>query len=352
MPSLCEHPYLASVEQMLRREIYRYEHFSADRVYLPYIPVEKVIQVGDIGIQKEETTLGGMDGGISAHAYKNQITCLEDIEKLHSPEIFYDETETKKRYELLGNILADILPVKQQGVVSGYSFGYRIWDEIAEFMGVNELLMNLVMEEELMHKLAEKMADIFAQTAHKFEELGVIEPYAHYCHSASALTRDLPPIEDDGKVRMKNVWGRGLAQILGSVSPQMHADFDIAYAKKVLAPFGLVYYGCCEPLDKKIDILRDIPNLRKISITPWADIEVAADAIGKDYVLSVKPTPASVAVDPDEKEIRKELEHIASACKKHGCSFELLLKDISTIGKESRRLELWERIAMDIVKSY
>ena len=25
--------------------------------------------------------------------------------------------------------------------------------------------------------------------------------------------------------------------------------------KKAMEPFGYVYYGCCEPLDRKIDIL-------------------------------------------------------------------------------------------------
>ena len=53
--------------------------------------------------------------------------------------------------------------------------------------------------------------------------------------------------------------------------------------------------GCCEPLDRKMDIVEKIPNLRKVSITPWADVNVAAESIGKKYVLAAKPNPASVA---------------------------------------------------------
>ena len=74
-----------------------------------------------------------------------------------------------------------------------------------------------------------------------------------------------------------------MAQIFGSVSKQMHEEFDIQYMRKMMEPFGLVYYGCCEPLDKKIDLVETLPHLRKISITPWADVDVAAEAIGKKY---------------------------------------------------------------------
>jgi len=45
----------------------------------------------------------------------------------------------------------------------------------------------------------------------------------------------------------------------------------IDYAVQWYEKFGLVYYGCCEPLDGKIDIVREIPNLRKISMSPWVD---------------------------------------------------------------------------------
>ena len=63
-----------------------------------------------------------------------------------------------------------------------------------------------------------------------------------------------------------------------------------------LARWGLTYYGCCEPMDMKVDILRKrFKNLRKISITPWADPVRAAENIGSDFVLAAKPNPAFVS---------------------------------------------------------
>lgn len=151
-------------------------------------------------------------------------------------------------------------------------------------------------------------------------------------------------------VSAKNVWGRGLAHILATVSPAMHEEFEIKYAKKALQPFGLVYYGCCEPLDTKIDIVKKIPNMRKISITPWADINRAAEAVGRDYVISAKPNPANLpyaASNPGM--IRQEIRSLIKACEKNGTPCEILLKDISTSGNNLENLIVWNRIAMEEV---
>ena len=59
--------------------------------------------------------------------------------------------------------------------------------------------------------------------------------------------------------------------------------------------FGLVYYGCCDPLDGKIKEVRKIPHLRKISISPWANKERGAEEISRNYVDSYKPNPAYIA---------------------------------------------------------
>ena len=133
----------------------------------------------------------------------------------------------------------------------------------------------------------------------------------------------------------------------------MHDEFDIEYAKGLMEPFGFVYYGCCEPLDRKIDIVEKIPNLRKISITPWADVDNAAEKIGKKYVLSSKPNPSSVSVaNLDEVALRAELKKILDACKRNGCACDLVLKDISSVGHNPQNLFKWEQIAMEMVRNY
>ena len=68
-------------------------------------------------------------------------------------------------------------------------------------------------------------------------------------------------------------------------------EFLLRYQLPILEKFGLVSYGCCEDLTRKIDMLRRIPNLRRIGIAPAADVAKCAEQIGRDYVLSYRPSP-------------------------------------------------------------
>ena len=100
-----------------------------------------------------------------------------------------------------------------------------------------------------------------------------------------------------------------------------------------------------------MDIVEKIPNLRKVSITPWADVNVAAESIGKKYVLAAKPNPASVAVGAlDKDNLKKEISGILNACAKNGCSCDLVLKDISTCCGRPQNIFEWEHIVMEMVR--
>ena len=112
----------------------------------------------------------------------------------------------------------------------------------------------------------------------------------------------------------------------------------------------MIYYGCCEPLDKKIDILKKIKNLRKVSITPWANINLACEVMGSEFVVSAKPNPANVGAGFDESVIRKELTEIVDAVKRNNCSCDIVLKDVST-GKPEHLVK-WAEIAMEVVNDY
>ncbi|MDN0043317.1 hypothetical protein [Mediterraneibacter glycyrrhizinilyticus] len=153
-------------------------------------------------------------------------------------------------------ILIWIMPVKLVGEPTGYGLRCKTWDTIAALMCVNDLLLNLLENPKLMHELADKLTDIFLHTLDQYVKLNLFDTDALYCHSASATVSFGEKTADDYKgPDLKKVWGRGLAKIFASVSPDMHDEFDIQYMKKAMEPFGYVYYGCCEPLDRKIDIL-------------------------------------------------------------------------------------------------
>jgi len=348
----CKNPYLREIEWLLRSNLYKNKYMPADMILQLYIPINKIIKYSGIGISVEEEILStDKNSSVASHSFKDVLTTEWDVEKLHNPILTYDKKETLKRFNLIGEILGDIIPVKLVGV-SHFTSGP--WDDIARYHGVTEILYDLIDRPEFMHKIVQKFVNIDLSRLEQIEALNLFDNNSYDLHCTPILTNDLPSKGfDDDKLTRKDVWGRGFAQIFGSVSKNMHEEFDIEYMKSTIGQCGLVYYGCCEPLDKKIDIVEKIPNLRKISITPWANVEIAAEAINKKYVLSSKPNPAAVAVPMLDKDaLKKEISTILNACKKNGCSCDIVLKDISTCGNRPENVFEWEKIVTEMVKSY
>lgn len=346
----CQDPVLKRVEWFFRTNLYKAKHLPADMILMPYVPIQKVVHSTGIGISVDETTMVTDDrNSIISHEYHDQLATDEDLEKLHDPVISYDKDNTLKKYQQVGDLIGDILPIR----LKGYEYcGSSTWDDLARYRGVTNLLMDLADRPEFMHKTVRKIHDITWNTMRQFEALGLFDNDPYELHCTPALTSDLPGKDFDGEhVKLKHLWARNAAQIFGSVSKDMHDEFDIQYIIPAVRECGLVYYGCCEPLDKKMDIVEKIPNLRKVSITPWANINIAAEAIGKRFVVSAKPNPASVAVERlDHNAVQKELSAIIDACARNSCSCDIVLKDISTCYGRPENIFEWERTAMELVK--
>jgi hypothetical protein len=286
---------------------------------------------------------------VKSHAYHDQLATDADLDKIHDEVITYDHEATLRNYELVGDAIGDILPVRLKGMEHVW---LGTWDRIAMYRGVDNLLLDLADRPDFMHRTVRRLHDVAWNTIRQYEALGLFDHDPQSLHGTPILASDLPgPGFDGAQVRLKDVWGRAYAQIFASVSGAMHEEFDVDYIKDVMACCGLVYYGCCEPLDRKMDIVKKIPNLRKISVTPWADVQVAAEAIGGKYVLSSKPNPAAVAVDRlDHTWLRKEIGTILDAVRRYGCPCDIVLKDISTCNGRPENIFEWENIVMELVR--
>ena len=343
----CEDEYLKSVEQYMKRAIYQWKRFPCDMIVAPYIHVNKVINDSGYGMSISENTISQSDGNyIVSHEYFDQLASEDSVLKLKLPVISYDEKETLARFNRLNDLIGDIIEIK----IIGVNAHIDTWDTISMLRGVTPLLMDLAMRPEHSHSIVSKFTDIHLEYIRQYEKLNLFEPNPLLVHCTAACTDDLKPTSE--KVLAKDCWGRGTAQIFAQVSKDMHNEFDIEYMKKIMSKFGLVYYGCCEPLHNKIDILEQFPNLRKISITPWADVDIASSVIQKKYVLSAKPNPALLSSTLDTGVLKAEIGKIMKACYDNDVSFEIVLKDISTVGGNPENLFLWEKTVMDMIENY
>jgi hypothetical protein len=343
----CEDVECRGYEESLRRTLFQWKHFPVDMVVEPFVRVAKAIDNTGFGFSVEEDiAVKDPTNAIVGHKFHNQFETEDDLQKLRMPRISHNVAETNRRMDAAHELFDGLL----QSIPWGADPYLSLWDPISTWMGVEGALYALMDRPEFMHRLVGRLTDAYLVMLDQLEEQGLLCQPQSLIHCTGAYTDELPaPGYDPAKPRTKDIWMFGLAQMFATVSPAMFKEFEVDYASRICARFGLVYYGCCDPLDRKMAEVRMIPNVRKVSMSPWVDQERGAAEIGRSYVYSRKPSPALLATgrfDPDE--VRKDLLATRQVCEKHGCPLEYILKDVSTVSYEPQRLFEWARIAMEV----
>lgn len=348
----CENEFAYFIEQKLRKEIYQWEHMPLDNVVENRVECPMAVSDTGFGIEEVSEECHINEGTIYSHGFIPQIKDPEDITKIKDPVVTHDETETERRFEALNEAIGDIIPVRKRGVPHLW---FAPWDELIRWWGVQEVMMDLLLRPKMVHEIIARLVDAYLVRLDQYEQLNVLSlnnDNHRVGSGAYGYTNELPADDFDGTtVRPRDLWGNGAAQIFAAVSPEMHREFALKYEIRWMERFGLNYYGCCEPLDGKIDILKKVPRLRKISISPWARIEKAVEQMQDRYVISYKPNPAIFAEKQwDLAKARAELQS-ALQCME-GCSVEIIAKDLSTVQNEPRRLWEWSRMAAEVTDNY
>jgi hypothetical protein len=315
-----------------------------------FIRVPKAIHNTGFGIGVQENTVAtDPQNDVVAHRYLNQFQTMDDLEKVQIPWISHDAAETERRLAVAHELFDGLLEVRAWGADPYLS----LWDPISTWMGVENALYALVDQPDLMHGLVGRLTDGYLSMLDQLESQGLLCGQQSLIHCTGAYTDELPaPGYDPARPRTRDLWMFGLAQMFAAVSPKMFKEYEVDYASRICERFGLVYYGCCDPLDKKMAQVRLIPHVRKISMSPWVNQERGAAEIGRDYVFSRKPNPALLAWDTfDPEAVRADLAATRQVCEKYGCPLELILKDISTVRYQPERLFQWATIAMEVVEA-
>ena len=125
----------------------------------------------------------------------------------------------------------------------------------------------------------------------------------------------------------------------------------LRYQLPIMREFGLSAYGCCEDLTGKIDVLRQIPNLRRIAVSPMANVRRCAEQIRDTYVFSYRPSPSDmVGYSWDEVRVRRILRQDLAACREFDCHADITLKDVETVQHEPERLRRWVAITRQTIE--
>ena len=95
--------------------------------------------------------------------------------------------------------------------------------------------------------------------------------------------------------------------------------------------------------------VRQIPRLRRVSMSPWVDLERGAREVGSDLIFSWKPNPAILGmVDWDLGRCRAQLEEGLEKTK--GCVLEIIMKDLHHVRGEPSRMWEWVELAMRLAR--
>ena len=340
----CEDPDARGVELFFRKALFYMKHFRADNLYEPVFRVKRAVESTGMGIEPVSADVKRTDD-TNRIVSREFVDVLEDesaLEQMHDPVFTLRPDLDAQRMELYTDLLGDSIPV----VLSGFNYLYFApWDKITRLRGVEAIMMDMYDRPEYLHEIIKKyISAAHAELDFAEKHLDVsLQPSLHCTPSAvSGLAQE----------GLKATWCRSMAQSFGIISPSMFEEFEIDYLHSVAERFAYTYYGCCEPLDDKIPVLKKIKNLRKIGCSPWASVEKCAEQIGGNYVLARKPNPAHVAINTDPEVIRREVEETVQACIKHGCAYDYVLKDISTVSHRPQNLILWAQTVSDVLDQY
>ncbi len=349
-----EHPWARDQEQDLRRMLYQWRHMPGDMIVNDFIACPLAIHSTDFGIMEDvDVVKTDATSDIVSRHFNVQIRDFADLEKIRMPTVTHNVGATEFRYQAMCRVYDGILPVKKVGQTHIW---FTPWDYLIRWWGIQEAMIDMIERPDLVHAGVERMVDAWMVELDQFVAQNLLSSDCDNTRIGSGgygHTDQLPGGNFDPHcVKPHNMWGCSNAQIFSEVSPRMHWEFALEHDLRWLSRFGLTYYGCCEPLDRKIDILRRIPNLRKISVSPWCDTKRATENIGTDFVISRKPNPAILAEDvwhPDRarQDIREFLDATGG-----NCHVELIMKDISTVRYQPQRLWQWATIASEEADAY
>jgi len=347
---VCEDPFYRGHERVLRQRIFQ-DTIGDDTIQEPWITQ------GATRITPPDGPWGLKYGRIPSPEQRGSwlfdppLKRWEDFQRLVRPRHLIDEEATARNVQRLQDAVGDILEV----CVDRAPF-YREWHadisySLAHLRGLEQVMWDMTQNPEWLHRLARFMCEAVLEIQEEAERRGDWR-LCNHSNQAMPYSLELPdPQANSPPVKRKQLWYFVAAQEMAQVSPAMHEEFVFQYQRRIAENFGLVAYGCCEDLTHKIDMLRRLPNLRRIAVTPVADVRRCAEQIQDKYVFSWRPNPAEmICCGFDPAHVRKVIRQGLEAAK--GCHVDITLKDHETLQGHPENLRKWVQVVRSVADKY
>ncbi len=327
------------------------ETIQDDSSVEPFVNCGWDLKISDCGVAAHNTVpeTTGTRGACHIDAV---VTDLDKELGRFKPRTYsVDRERSLAQKAFLEEFYSGILGVRMRGN-PWWTLGLTNW--AISFIGLEGLMMKLYDQPEGLHGLLGFLCDQHLSLLKWLEKEGLLNLNNENDYTGSGsrgYTRALPQPDwrPGSAVRCKDIWGLIESQETVGVGPEQYEEFVFRYERVIAKELGRVYYGCCEPVHTRWHVLKNMPNLKRVSVSPWCDEEFMARALGKKIGYSRKPNPSMVSTEIfDEDLIRKDLRKTMRIAREHGCSLEIAMKDVHTLHGEPDRLTRWVRIAREV----
>lgn len=332
----CSGDFAREIETGLYCNFLNQELFDDDMVTPDYygIGYDAWFELFDLPVQIDYVKDANGNSGLGHHF----IPVIEDLEedygKLKKSRMVFDLASTEEKKNVICDAIGDVLPVRMR--TDGlYSVPTQM---LVHLMSMETMMFSMYDYPELFKETMNRIADDTLEFFHLMEEKRLFLPTTAFegvGQGSLAFTRDLPGWDEWEKraFTTRDLWGFMDSQETVGISPEMFEEFIFPCYQKIASHFGLLSYGCCEPIDPIWErCVSKLDNLRKVSISPWCNEEYMGEQLrGKKIIYHRKPSPNYLGVNSvlDEEAFRKHIRKSLLAAR--GCSMEITQRDVYTI---------------------
>lgn len=366
---VCQDPVLRGWETRLRMAIFTHGFIRDDQVIDPVFNVyydawftgwglEGRVDTPDAAQRQVYYVHPYLNLSLTSHsqlgAYHTEPPLKDraDLAKLQVPQLRVNHETSDLWLNTARDLLGDLLTVRRRGCFWNIIGGVPV--TAVSLRGMENLWLDLSDDPPWVHALVKWLADAHNAQLDQLEQAGLLtlNNGAEWVGTGGLGYSDELPASgfDPSRVRLRDLWGGLQAQDLVGISPAMFAEFFLPYMKPIMERFGLATYGCCEPVDGWLPSLLTVKNLRRVSVSPWANVRRCAELFRGDYVMCYKPLPTPITTDRvDEDAMRRAYVESFRIARECGCHIEIIMKDLHTVRHQPQRLQRWVAIAREAV---
>lgn len=339
------------IERDIHHAIINLREYDDDKIVTPYFQVGVRQWFNPFGHMVTSHNAVDSDGNTSlGHQFEHFIEDLEeDYNKLKDSEFGVDMEGTNAYLNAANDYFGDILPAKLEG---GCLYAVPT-QQIVHLMSMENMFVAMYDYPDLFKEMMSRIADDYIRYFKYLESNKYLMPTVDFQGVGQGTWAFTNELKKDGDLKTTDLWGFMDSQETVGVSAEMFKEFIFPCYEKISHMFGLLSYGCCEPVDAFWSMIKTLPNLRKVSISPWCNQEFMANELrGSKVIFHRKPSPNYLGVGKnlDEEAFRAHISETIKTAK--GCKLEITQRDVYSVNHDVSKVKRYVEIIREEIAKF